>query len=308
MGDTILTALFFADDLVLITEGKKNRMNQLLSTVQKYCKNTKMTLAVGKTYVLTNGDMDQEWEAGGEESLKEVIEAKYLGIDIKVRGRNPTKTKEQKMINQAQAKAYTILNLTREGINRAKIARTLWETCVVPAVLYATDIMIMKEGVIKELDKIQRVIGRFITQVPKSTATAAVEVEAGLIPFRFRIMERRLNFYRRIMMKSPKELVFKVLKSMTTEDTWLEKVMEDIKKVGGRDALKNKKMVKEAVRQLAKEEISTEIKGKRSLESLPLPAYWFKLQPHVTDEKWSKWICRTRVGNSGLGNRGKNKN
>ena len=62
------------------------------------------------------------------------------------------------MITQARAKAYTILNLTREGINRAKIARTLWETCVIPAVLYATEIMILKEGVIEELDKIQRTV------------------------------------------------------------------------------------------------------------------------------------------------------
>ena len=76
--------------------------------------------------------------------MKETIEAKYLGIDIKVRGKNPIKTKEQKMITQAKAKAYTILNLKREGINRAKIARTLWESTVIPAVLYATEIMIGK--------------------------------------------------------------------------------------------------------------------------------------------------------------------
>ena len=46
------------------------------------------------------------------------------------------------MITQTRAMAYTILNLTREGINRSKSAKILWETCVIPAVLYASETMI----------------------------------------------------------------------------------------------------------------------------------------------------------------------
>ena len=81
-----------------------------------------------------------------------------------------------------------------------------------------------------------------------------------------------------------------------------------IETAGGRDILRNKNGVKEAVNQEAKEHLIQDIREKDSLKSLPWPTRWFKLQSHITDENWSKWICRTRAGNTGLGNRGPNRN
>ena len=40
-----------------------------------------------------------------------------------------------------------------------------------------------------------------------------------------------------------------------------------------------------------------------SLRYMPLPTFWFKLQPHVTDLLLSRLLCRVRAGDVGLVNR-----
>ena len=102
--------------------------------------------------------------------VKEVMSAKYLEIELQVCGRNMIKKREERMLSQATTMAQTILNLTREGLSRSVLARSLWEGCVVPAVMYSIEVTTPQQSVINELETIQRRIGRFITQTPRSTA------------------------------------------------------------------------------------------------------------------------------------------
>jgi len=50
-----ITALFFADDLVLISRTKRRGMSRLLNAVQRFCLDMDMKLAVDKTVVLSYG-------------------------------------------------------------------------------------------------------------------------------------------------------------------------------------------------------------------------------------------------------------
>ena len=45
------------------------------------------------------------------------------------------------------------MNLTRSGLDRAMIARKLWESCAVQATLYCTDALTIKKSTIDELDR-----------------------------------------------------------------------------------------------------------------------------------------------------------
>ena len=87
----------------------------------------------------------------------------------------------------AKRYAFSILGMTRAGLDRSRTARMLWESCAIPAILYASEAMTLGEGVVKELEKIQGVIGKFIIQVPGSTALAGGWCDAGLMPIHYRI-------------------------------------------------------------------------------------------------------------------------
>ena len=76
----VLTSLFFADDLVLISKTSVRGMNKLLKIFDKFCKDIDMSLSESKTFMLTTGEKGQSWRIGtSEEYLEETLTAKYLG-------------------------------------------------------------------------------------------------------------------------------------------------------------------------------------------------------------------------------------
>ena len=57
----ILTALFFADDLVLISRTKRRGMERMLRAVNRFCQGIDMKLAVKKTVMLTTEPSDTSY-------------------------------------------------------------------------------------------------------------------------------------------------------------------------------------------------------------------------------------------------------
>ena len=86
--------------------------------------------------------------------MEAALTAKYLGVEVGVKGRNLVKAREAKMIQTARAYAHTIMGCTRVGLDRSLTASTLWESCAIPAFLYATEAMVITKATIAELDKI----------------------------------------------------------------------------------------------------------------------------------------------------------
>jgi len=69
----LITALFFADDLLLLSRSLKRGMNRLLRIVSQFCSDMKMKLSSSKTYILTNTGYVGSWkveEDGGPQSYK----------------------------------------------------------------------------------------------------------------------------------------------------------------------------------------------------------------------------------------------
>ena len=83
LGGMILTALFFADDLLLLSRTPKHGMNSLLRVVSQFCKDMKMILSTSKTYILTNSRNQGSWKVE-EDTIEEILVAKYLGVSIQV--------------------------------------------------------------------------------------------------------------------------------------------------------------------------------------------------------------------------------
>ena len=100
MGEVVLTAIFFADDLVLIAGCPKLAMDRLLEIVARFCKDMYMKLAVSKTFILTNSANPVDWSVD-EETIEEVMSAKYLGVNMQIRGRNMVGQYEAVMLKRA---------------------------------------------------------------------------------------------------------------------------------------------------------------------------------------------------------------
>ena len=62
----ILSVIFFADDLILISRPKRRGMERLIRAVKTLCEAKIMKLAVDKTMILTAGSQDSVWTVTGD--------------------------------------------------------------------------------------------------------------------------------------------------------------------------------------------------------------------------------------------------
>ena len=75
--------------------------------------------------------------------MESALTAKYLGVEVGMKRRNLVIAREAKMIQTARAYAHTIMGCARIGLDRSLTTSTLWESCAIPAFLYATEAMVV---------------------------------------------------------------------------------------------------------------------------------------------------------------------
>ena len=119
--------------------------------------------------------------------------AKYLGVNIQFRGRHTLKW-EQDIISNAKKYAFSVLSITRSELDRSLVARSLWEMCAIPGILYGSEAMCLGAGTVNEIEKIQGILGKFILQVPNSTTGPVIWLNGGFML----IMKRKVNYLWRI--------------------------------------------------------------------------------------------------------------
>ncbi len=304
----MITALFFADDLVLISGTPRTGMIKLLKLVNNFCKDNKLSLATSKTYIISNASYNISWPIN-EERIEEVLVAKYLGVNIQVRGRSMVGQYEELMINRATSYAYSIMNLTRGGLDRALIAKRIWETCAIPAILYCVEAITIKKSTVMELERIQNMVGRFILQVPPSTSRALAWMDAGLMPMQYRIYLKQSRFIFDIFKTKNNPTLLKILWEQldNPSDPWTKSWRKIEAMVGNIFKYKTKKLLLTAVTRKAVAYVMNVKRQHSTLITTPQPWNWFKIQSHVNDTKSSKILCQVRGGNAQLGNRYKNR-
>ena len=125
-----------------------------MRVVSQFCKDMKMTLSTSKTYILTNSRNQGSWKVE-EETIEEILVAKYMGVNIQVRGRSMVGKYESDIIRRATNCAFTIMNLTRGSMDRSLVARRLWDACAIPSILYCSEAMVFTKKTLAELEQIQ---------------------------------------------------------------------------------------------------------------------------------------------------------
>ena len=138
-------------------------MNKLMRILAEFSGDMRMELSTSKTFILSNVLNEVSWTYELE-TIEETLVAKYLGVDIQIRGRRVLCNYKETMISRALSYAYSILGLSWQGIDRARVARKLWETCAVTVILYCSEASVFRQSTLDELDCIQNMVGRLILQ------------------------------------------------------------------------------------------------------------------------------------------------
>ena len=114
------------------------------------------------------------------------------------------------------------------------MARGLWESCAIPAILYCAEVCVFKKSTIKKLERIQYMVGRIILQVPAATSRVMSWVDAGLMPMEHRIQKRQALFIWAIVRSKHNEVLIKVLDELLDNrvDPWVKSWMSIHRDIG----------------------------------------------------------------------------
>ena len=203
LGSVVLSAIFFADDIVLITESEA-KMNKLLSIVKKWTLKWRMDISVAKSKVMSMSYKKEKWSIFNTEKHEwdemEVVNCfKYLGNKIEIAPWRMFREMNQSMTSAAKNYMYHIMSLSKTGPDTSEVARSLWSGCAIPAFLYGCECSHVTETTINELESIQAKVANFILQIPVCSSSTAGIVDVGFKSIRQQIHERKLSYHHRLL-------------------------------------------------------------------------------------------------------------
>ncbi|KAH9312316.1 hypothetical protein KI387_027351 [Taxus chinensis] len=137
LGEYVIRLLLYADDLILIATSAQGLQKQLL-TLEAFCKKIGMQVNISKTKIMVFSNRrkrnQQPFFFEGS-TLEEVTDYKYLGIDFN--NKLSWETRRKKRMTGGWKALYALQNNCREAeLWDWKTTKTLFETLVIPVVLY----------------------------------------------------------------------------------------------------------------------------------------------------------------------------
>ncbi|MCP4976598.1 MAG: hypothetical protein GY931_10590 [Maribacter sp.] len=158
-----IPGMFFADDMMLV--GSQTDLKALLAIVDEYAQQFKIEFSGKKSSIIPlNGPIREyrKWKLGVmniSESVSEEIfmeeenEGRYLGVTISRKG-SIFKPQWELAIQKAWRGAGLVGLLVRRCSNPLTILKPLWQSYILPAVLYGTEMLDFNKDFIEKIDKI----------------------------------------------------------------------------------------------------------------------------------------------------------
>ena len=216
LGGMNITALAFADDVVLIASDAEDLQNQL-EILYNFCINNKMKVHGGKTKVMRVGGPKDDfvWELSTPEgepimSIQETNLSKYLGAWF-----GNSRVWQQHMAKKKQEARWRILKLknsANDGRDPGWLANAGWQSAIRPSVLYGAEVINYTKTWMREIETIQNKLGKWILGVGMDAPSAGVRGELGWPSILEEIAKRKIIFWDRV-------------KNMD-ENVWVKKAME----------------------------------------------------------------------------------
>ena len=221
--DTNISVIMFADDLVLIGRTKK-KLEKLMDMTIRYFNEHYLDLSQSKSKIISHdasigtAEFSIPDETNTVEfSLDKVISFKYLGVPISSAPWRFFCDYNQQVKARARSYVSRVLALSRSGPDVAELAYTLWNQIALPSILYGSEVCHLTKDSIDEVEKCQSTVGKFILQVPSSTANVAVNIDVGFRPIWSVVAQKVLTYANNTMMQPNTNWVKKAMTSNINE-------------------------------------------------------------------------------------------
>ena len=316
LKEEIISCIFFADDLVIISKNEKS-LDTLLDITRTYFKQHRLFISETKSKILSYNATTEEIQFRGTQSssitLQQIISFKYLGIPINSKPYCLFKDFNEQAKRRAKQYMASILSLVKSGPDRADLAYTIWTSCAIPAILYGAEVIPLTQGTINEIEACQSKVGKFILQTPKNSADVTVNIDAGLKPvwsiiaekvhlYAARTLKREASFWPRMAIAMSLDIGYS---SPYTRNLlkWKEKVNTNLLSITHIKGACNRAAIQSVLRDKDDHPSTFAMNPPGSTSS----NRWFRRKSWISDSCLSKVICLFRSCNANLGNRGPTK-
>ena len=206
IGTVVVSCLFFADDLLLVSRDE-NGLLRLLSLVKYHADLINMEINTGKDkseIISSVGDEGDLWDVKDDAgmsvlSLTQVIRYNYLGSPVLDSLHKTCNEKQKLCISKAHKYKGSCMYVSNNGPDVVDVILATWQNVALPSILYGTEVIPFSEATIDEIEKVQSQIAKFALGVPIGTANICSQIELGMKSFRHLLYEHQLKYYLRIV-------------------------------------------------------------------------------------------------------------
>ena len=306
VGNTSISGLLFADDIVLVSRTAAGLMN-LFRIVKTHCDELLLDINTGdgKSEVISPGeDLWELFDQDGsvELSLRQVLEYSYLGLETTSSILRTCMAKQAKCIKIANKYKFACLHLGKRGPDVVDMTLATWTGIAIPRILFGCESIIFKEYNIAAIEKTQ--IAKNLLGVPSNTVNICAQTELGLFPFRLCLYKAQLKFYFRVLGLPNSRWVKQALLehlSLSWPSPYLSYIVSVREAVCLPFVPATPRYLSVHLAQWSLSEIN------HALSQLSLPYVKcltvFKKQPYVFEHEHLNTVAQFRLSNAGLGNR-----
>ena len=315
LGSTNISAIFFADDIIIL--GKSTAaLSALMDITRIFFSNHKLELSEKKSKLMSHDANTGYTTFTGSPptnpiTLEQVLSFKYLGIPINCSPYNMFKCFNEQVRKRAQSYLASVLSLVKTGPDRADLAYTLWTCCALPSILYGTEVIPLTQTTISEIDKCQSKVGKFILQLPRSSASVSASLDAGLKPV-WAVIAEKVLVYASTTMKKPAQFWPRIAMNVNMDSGYKSPYTNYLMKwrTATDSTLLSTKLIRQSTNRAAIIHVLEEQKlcSTTTFAMNPPEPHsvnkWFKPKAWVTDSCRTKILSQFRACNANLGNRG----
>ena len=218
-----MSCLFYADDILLICP-TETCILKAIKELEGICGTVGLKVSLEKSKIVTTVIKDCD-KIRGKDTLEMVLHQNYLGVTLQI---GLQSIFLESRVEKAIKLASNCMSIAKSSPSPFLFATVIWGQVALPSILHGTEVIILTDGEIREIEKQQNRLAKFILQVHRNSAGVVTQLLAGMMPFYAVYMTKVLKYYVKMNKYQDSHWTKKALK----ECERLDKDSEYIKKVG----------------------------------------------------------------------------
>ena len=194
-----ISALFFADDIVLISRSTDG-LRTLHDIVLQHCSSLNMKLSVSKSKVMSSSS--DVWEIFDQQEivgcLDKVMEFRYLGVQACLYPSQAAREMLKRATSISKNYRNACLRITRDGPDIVDLASSLWLNIAVPSLFFGSETINFTKKALEEISQHQSSIAKFTLGLPSCAPNVSGAAILGLKPVKEILFSSQLKFYLKI--------------------------------------------------------------------------------------------------------------